>query len=69
MIESEPLDARTAGESGKEIDRIVADLHAMRAAIVEAWRDSPVMLLRHERERLRDEIRATCEMLTSLTSG
>lgn len=51
----------------REIDRILADLHELRDAIVDAWRDSPVTLLSEERRRLRDEIRETCDLLTSLT--
>ena len=52
----------------REIDRILADIHELRDAIVDAWRDSPVTLLSDERKRLREEIHATCELLTSLTS-
>ena len=52
----------------REIDRILADLHELRSAIIDAWRDSPVTLLSEERRRLRDEIRETCDLLTSLTS-
>jgi len=53
----------------REIDHILADLRALRSTIINAWRDSSVILVKEERTLLRDEIRATCEMLTTLTSN
>lgn len=53
----------------REIDHILADLRALRTTIIDAWRDSSVILVKEERALLRDEIRATCDMLTTLTSN
>lgn len=51
-----------------EIDEILADVRRLRGVVIEAWRNSAVMLVKEERRRLREEIHALCETLMALTS-
>jgi len=69
MADLEHFDSEGASPSAPlELDLVLADLERLRMTIIEAWRDSAVLLVDHERKRLREEIRATCEMLITLTS-
>jgi hypothetical protein len=49
--------------------RILTELRSLRRTIIDAWHERGVILSRAEQAELRDEIRRTCELLTSLTSS
>lgn len=71
MNDLAPNRAYEAGYSAStdELETILADMGRLRQLIVQAWQTRGLSLDREERHRLRDEIRSTCEMLTTLTAS
>lgn len=53
---------------GTELDAIFDRLRALRGSVVDAWQARAVVLSKEEQRELRDEIRKTCDLLTSLVS-
>jgi len=62
------MPSTTATRFGSEATRILADLRRLREELVAAWLERAVILTREEQDMLRDEIRETCELLTTLTA-
>ena len=59
--------AHAAMYGSRDADKLLADLRTLRRSIILAWQERSVMLTRAEQQELRNEIRETCELLTSLT--
>ena len=64
-----PIDHQVAKNDSSEADRIMADLRALRQAVLVAWQERAVILSREQRLELTAEIKETCELLTGLTSS
>jgi len=74
MPSSDQQPSAPDGENVTSIDasegkRILSELRSLRRKIVEAWQERGVVLSREEQGELRDEIRRTCELLTSMTAS
>jgi len=52
----------------KGIEEMLDDVRAFSRVVVQAWQQRGLALNRAERHRLRSEIQATCEMLSTLTA-
>jgi len=51
-----------------EVERILAELRALRQCVLVAWKERAVILSREEQLTLKAEIKETCEILIDLTS-
>ena len=51
-----------------ELDEILSELESLRHTIVNAWRERAIILTKDEQQRLREEIRRTCDLLGTLIS-
>jgi hypothetical protein len=63
------FDEKVISIDASEGKRILAEVRSLRRTIIDAWHERGVVLSREEQDELRDEIRQTCELLTSLTSS
>ena len=46
---------------------LLAELRELRERLIAAWRERAVMLTREEQDRLLEEIKDSCALLTDLT--
>ncbi len=66
-MSTHPLDDYDIGIS--EGRAIIRDIEQLEATIVRAWQERAVVLSQSEQHDLRDQIRNTCSMLSSLVSS